>query len=510
MRSLLLARYKPQIKWLIKVNPIFAGLLLPLGFSPFHLPGLSILSLAWLFSLLTKKTTLKIAWTNGFLFGLGVFTLGVSWIYISIHDYGHLNAVLSLCITTLFIVYLALFPALVCSMYKLLENHLSSALFSCLSFSAIWVLVDYLRANLFGGFPWLLLGFSQIDTPLNTWLPILGVYGCSFFVCLAATFLAKTFERSNPYYYYWLTAFVALLIIPSFFSCQWATAKGKALKAGVVQANIAMKNKWNEQTFYQLINHYQQAIERLIEHNDLVVMPESAIPIPIHYVNEFIEFISNKATEKNRALLLGTLQSTSPFSDDFFNTMIALGQAEGQYRKRQLVPFGEFIPKSLQFLLTWFEIPTANVHPGKTNQPLIKVLHHPIASLICYELAYPERLRNQLPKAEWIVSISDDGWFGHSLALYQHVQMARVLSRLTARQQIVANNDGLSTFIGYNGEILASLPPFEAGILQYRIQPAQGSTWWVSWGDKPILAACLVILLLAFIRGNRYFTRRLD
>ena len=147
--------------------------------------------------------------------------------------------------------------------------------------------------------------------------------------------------------------------------------------------------------------------------------------------------------------------------------------------------------------MDWLNLPTNSMVPGKSTQAPIRVQDHPIASLICYELAYPQYLREQLPTAEWVVSISDDGWFGHSLAAYQHQQIAQTLSILTGRYQIMANNDGLSSIISDKGQILASLPAFQSGILRSSIKPAHGSTPWVYTGDVPILSLSISLFFLA-------------
>jgi apolipoprotein N-acyltransferase len=133
---------------------------------------------------------------------------------------------------------------------------------------------------------------------------------------------------------------------------------------------------------------------------------------------------------------------------------------------------------------------------------LVTVGNHAIASLICYELAYAQLLRAQLPQAEWIVSLNDDGWFGHSLALYQQLQMAQVLALQTARYHVFSNNDGLSSVIDQQGHIVASLDAFTAGTLKASIEPATGSTPWVVWGDRPIFALAIIgiIALLLYRR----------
>lgn len=146
-------------------------------------------------------------------------------------------------------------------------------------------------------------------------------------------------------------------------------------------------------------------------------------------------------------------------------------------------------------MIDWLALPAANLKPGKTDQTLIRVKNHAIATLICYELAYPQLLRKQLPNAKWIVSISDDGWFGHSFAMYQQLQMVQALSAQTERFQVVSNNDGLSSLINTKGDIISSLPAYTAGVLEGNIFPATGATPWVLYGDKPILMIFLLIIL---------------
>ncbi|WP_133127315.1 apolipoprotein N-acyltransferase [Legionella nagasakiensis] len=488
--------------WRVHLLPAFlAGLLIPLGFAPFHLPGLAILGIAAFFGLL-HRSSLKQSFYVGFVFGLGATGLGVSWVYISIHEYGHVHSLGSAAITLFFIAYLSLYPALVAFLYKKLAGG-HSLIFSCLLFSALWCLGEFLRATFMGGFPWLLLGFGQIDTPLKYLLPVIGIYGASFFACLSATFLtAGTLSPRNKQYA-WFIAFALLLLCPSLLNGkEWGKISSSPISVGIIQANLSMRDKWDESLFWQLLQQYQTAAEQLIGKNQLIVMPESAIPVPASYISDFLDELDDKAQKNGSALLLGALQPTDTDETQFYNAMISLGQAKGNYLKQHLVPFGEFIPRPFQQLMEWLSLPTANMNHGKKNQPLIEIQNHPIATLICYELAYPQLLRKQLPKAEWIVSISDDGWFGHSFAIYQQLQMAQALSIQTARFQVVANNDGLSSIIHANGDILASLPAFTAGTLEATIQPLSGTSLWVYLGDSPILLLSLFIFCMALFSNK--------
>ena len=492
------------------LRAFFTGILFPFGFAPFHLPGLSLLSLACLFIQL-QSVSLKHSFWVGFTYGLGFLGVGVSWVYVSIHEYGHLNVVLSACITLLFVTYLALYLGLVAFLFNRLRAH--SPLRSCLLFSAIWCFGEYLRATLMGGFPWLLLGIGQMDTPLKYLLPVFGIYGVSFFACFTATIFAVSTQQKTVKRWFWILVFLFLLLAPALLKFNWVTQSPTPVSVGIIQANLSMRDKWDESLFWQLLQRYKDGIAKLIDHENLIVMPESAIPLPPSYVSNFLESIDLQATQKNSAILLGIPQPTSDGAR-FYNSISTLGIASGVYAKQHLVPFGEFIPQPFEHLMSWLGIPITNLQSGKVNQPLIQVQNHPIAALICYELAYPALLRKQLPEAEWIVSVSDDGWFGHSLAMYQQLQMAQALSLQAGRYHIVANNDGLSSVIDTQGNLMSSLPPFSSGLLRTTIYPATGSTPWVYWGDLPVLLFMLSLVVAAEFNKFRltrlYFQRSAD
>lgn len=492
---------RQSIAYLLIGCSLLSGLLLPLGFAPFHLPGLSIVSLALLFTQLSNKTA-KQSFLIGFFFGIGSLSLGVSWVHISIHTYGHLNSIVSAVITLLFICYLAIFPGLVGLGYQLFKNQYQDCnakhiLANGLLFSSIWCLGEFLRANIMGGFPWLLVGFGQIDTPLRYTLPIIGVYGASFLACFSATLLASGIQAITSQRYRWLIPFIMIMIGPVLLKpINWTSLNSKSVSVGIIQANLSMRDKWDESLFWSLLQKYDNYIKQLLGKTQVIVMPESAIPVPINYVSDFLDAWDTQAAQHDGAILFGIPKPTSVDDVSYYNTLTTLGTASGTYLKQHLVPFGEFIPKPFQTISDWLAIPVANLKAGSTHQSLITAHNTKIATLICYELAYPSLLRQQLPEAQWIVSISDDGWFGHSLAIHQQLQMAQVLSLQTGRFQVVANNDGLSSVINSNGQIIASLPAFSSGILKSSIQAATGATPWVLWGDWPILIIALLYLVI--------------
>lgn len=483
-----------------------AGLLAPLGFSPFHLPGLTILSLAFLFSELLQ-CSVKHGFTLGFAYGLGYFGFGVSWVIISIHDYGQLDYFLSSIITLLFIMYLSLFPGLVGYLFKLLSSK-CNLFITMLLFSTLWCLSEFARSKLFTGFPWLLVGITQIDTPLKYTAPIIGIYGLGLICSFLSTLLVLIVKDNTIKRYYYVCIFILVLITPSIGkNLHWTEIKKTPISIGAIQPNLSMRDKWDETLFWNLLKYYENTTDKLLGKN-LIVLPESAIPLPASYVEDYLLKLHEKALKAKSSLILGILQPTNNDETNFYNSIISLGEATGAYVKRQLVPFGEYIPKPFIAINRWLNLPEPNVVPGKATQALINIANHPIASLICYEIAYPNILRSQMPMAQWIVSISDNGWFGHSLASYQQLQMAQMLSLLTGRYQILVNNDGLSSVINDQGAIVEGLPAFNSGILQTDIFPANGITPWIIWSDHPALIFCSFFLFFVLFMHLKQFTEK--
>ncbi len=493
-----------KLTYLNRFLIVLIGMLGPCGFAPFHTPGLTLMSITLLYLFLQHSSNRQSV-ALGFLFGMGYFGFGVSWVLVSIHDYGNLNYLIAGIATLLFVAYLALFPALVCYCYKLSAPYCTT-LTQITLFSVLWCLSEVLRSSLFSGFPWLLLGTSQIDTPLHYLFPVVGIYGVSLLTVLASTALATTLLEKTIRRYAYLLLFISLLLAPNALkTIDWTTFKEQSLSVAVIQANLAMRDKWDESLFWNLLRYYQNSIEQVLG-TDVIILPESAIPLPANYLTEYLQKLNDKAAQAKSSLLLGILQAANEEESGFYNSIIGLGQAQGHYNKRHPVPFGEYIPQPFLALNRWFQVPDSSILPGHSEQSAITVAKHPIATLICYEIAYPELLKEQMPNSEFIVSISDNGWFGHSFARYQHLQIAQTLSLLTGRYHVVVNNDGLSSIINNKGQINDSLPPYSAGILRSSVSLAQGTTPWLIWGDYPVLIFCSFFLVFILYSGFKVFS----
>jgi apolipoprotein N-acyltransferase len=479
-----------------------SGLLFPLGFAPFHLPGLAILSLALLFYQLNTQQTKRSACFTGFVFGFCMLGFGVSWIYVSIHTYGHLHVALAALLTLLFITFFSCYTALMAFSYSALKPNLPPSA-RILLFASVWFFSEYLRAHCVTGFPWLLLGAAHMDSPLAHLLPLIGVFGVGWVAAFISALLAQAvlLEQHPRKKMGALVLFVTLLIAPMTLQHKtWTQTDDTPLSVSIIQSNLSMRDKWDEALLWKIVNHYQNTASDLVQTNQLVIMPESAIPIPTSYAGDLLNTLHERAKASDSAILLGIPHPNSVQDGHYHNALVALGDAQGIYLKQHLVPFGEYIPKPFIKLNQWLHLPEPSIVPGDAHQPLITYQNKPLATLICYELAYPELLRKQLPEATWIASISDDGWFGHSLAVYQHLQMAQVLSKQTGRFQVLSNNDGLSSIIDNQGTITDTLPAFEPGVLKGKITPAIGATPWVHIGDEPglLINSLFVIIIIGF------------
>ncbi|MDX2345359.1 MAG: apolipoprotein N-acyltransferase [Legionella sp.] len=472
-----------------------SGLLLPLGFAPFHLPGLAILSLALLFLQLTHQSPKK-AFLIAFSFGAGFLGLGTSWIYNSIHIYGNLNIPLSIALTLLFVAAFSLYPAFFGLIYAKINQKLPVFL-SPFLFASLWLFAEYCRANSFTGFPWLLVGFGQMDSPLQHLLPIIGVFGVSGFTALASGFLGLAIHQKNKYKFIWLTGFVLILILPiSLKHKAWTQVHHEPVSVGVIQADLSMRDKWDGALYQTIQDYYQEQITALLPKKNLVILPESAIPLPSSYAGDFLDAIDTEARDNHSAILLGIPHPSDTDPGRYHNALLTLGEARGVYLKQHLVPFGEYIPKRFLKLTGAINLPDPNMAKGSTHQAPVMLHQYPIAALICYELAYPDLIRTQFPQAAFITSLSDDGWFGHSFAMYQHLQMAQVISKQTGRYQIFSNNNGRSSLIDAQGKILNHLPAFSKGVLEGMIYPATGTTPWIQTGDTWVLNGTIILLLL--------------
>ena len=455
---------------------LFCGSMVPLGFSPFSWYPFPVLALAGLAVLLrSAQSSDALLW--GWLFGIGQFGVGVSWVYISIYLYGDASLALSIGVMLLLVMYLAAFMA---GMAWLLTRSgiTSPGWFFLAAFPAACALSEWLRSWLLTGFPWLNMGYSQVDSPLLGYAPILGVYGVGWATALSAGLLWLVGLGLNQHH--------------------WTSPLGERLTATLVQGNIPQELKWKPEQQQATLAHYVELTRKHLN-SELVVWPETAIPAFYDELEStFISPLREELAQQGVALVTGI-----PVLDrsrwDYFNSIISLEQAGRFYYKVHLVPFGEYLPLRdwLASMLSFLPVPQADFTPGDRGQPLLEAAGYPIGSSICYEIAFGEQLIDALPDAAFLVNVSNDAWFGDSLAPHQHLEMARMRARETERYVLRATNTGISAIIDADGIVLARSRQFESATVTGAVQPRAGATPYVLWGNWPVVIACLMFFLLA-------------
>ncbi len=480
---------------------LLCGSVVPLGFAPFGFYPLPVIALAILASLL-YGTTPRAGFLTGMLFGLGQFVVGLSWVHISIHQFGNAGLVLSLATMLLLAFYLALFPALMGWLVGCLSG-ISRTTAMLVIFPAAWTLTELLRGWLFGGFPWLNLGYSQIDSPLLGFAPVLGVYGIGFVTVLSAGLLnciATSSVRGR------LLALVLVCSIGlagwAFNQYHWTRMSGESFTATLVQGNIPQELKWKPEQQRQTLERYVSLTNENTD-SDLIVWPETAVPAFYDQVEiDFLTPLRENMRDKNVSLVTGI-----PVLDrsqwNYYNAVISLEQQGKFYYKVHLVPFGEYLPLRdwLSTVLSFLPIPQSDFNSGGLDQPLLEAAGYPVGASICYEVIFGEELIHTLPEAAFLINISNDAWFGDSLAPHQHLEMARMRARETERYLLRATNTGISAIINAEGKIIAQSPQFEMATVTGAVEPRSGATPYVRWGNWPVWILSTGLLLVVW-RGK--------
>ena len=485
---------------------ILAGALTTLAFAPFGLWPLALIGPGMLFLLWIRSGGPGFA--TGFAYGIGLMGSGVSWIYVSIAQFGDLGWFFPLMITVGFIAVVALFYGLLGWLSGRFQ--VSRMLALGLLWPALWTLVEWFRGWFLTGFPWLQLGYSQIDAPLAGYGAVFGVLGVSWMVVLSAGLTLMLASRGGGR---WVAATLLLLIWSGGLALgktSWTRPAGEALEVALVQGNIPQALKWEpEQLTPSLVLYAEQSKPHFDK--DLIVWPETAVSAFQFQVDEaFLQPLETTLKRHGGHLVFGVVQMDEA-RQRYFNAMVALGNPQrDSYFKRHLVPFTEYLPlKPLLWpLVDLFTIPMSDFSSGTAAQPLMRVGPHLAGLSICYEDAFGNEMVQALPQARYLINASNDAWFGRSLAPHQHLQIARMRALETGRYLLRATNTGISAIIGPGGEVVKRAPLLEFDVLSGRILPMEGVTPYARYGNLPVLGLLLLTLIVAFPCGHRRFRRR--
>lgn len=484
--------------WKGNVMALVAGALMPLAFAPFFLYPLAVVSLMLLFLSWQQVTARQAAW-RGWLYGLGLFGVGVSWIFVAIHVFGQSGMILASLLTFLFVAFLALYLAVLGWLIKKISPGSLSARDYILLLPAGWLGFELFKGWFLTGFPWLEIGVSQIEGPLAGFVPLIGVSGVSLLVAVTAGIFVTTWQSRRLV---WLLPVVLVWSAgQGLQTLDWTEADGESIDTAIIQGNVPQQIKWQPEQLVNTLVLYQKMTEQYWD-KDLVVWPENALPAFYHQIEEFyLTPLAQQARDHKTDILLG-LPVRDQDGISYYNSMMAVGQDEGFYHKQHLVPFGDYVPfEWLRGLIAFFNLPMSAFVPGPVDQPLLKAAGHKVGISICYEDVFSTEILQTVPQAGLLVNATNNAWYGDSFAPHQHLQISRSRALETGRPLVRATTNGISAFVDFKGRVLAQTPQFEKAALTQQVQPRRGETPYVSLQRWPIwLMSLLMLLLWAYYR----------
>ncbi|MES2013329.1 MAG: apolipoprotein N-acyltransferase [Pseudomonadota bacterium] len=496
----LLAKYK-------FIQPLafsLLGTISVLGFAPFYFYPASMLSLIALFYYWNLSDSPKQAAWAGFFYGLGLFGTGIYWIYISLHDFGNMPALMAGFATFVLCAFLSLFPAVVGALSVRISTHQNYT--RLLAIPAFWALSEWVRSWIFTGFPWLTIGYSQVpSSPLAGYVPILGIYGTSLITLFLASVIGFWIAKKPESYLWRRNALILLSLLwitgSLLKQIEWTTPSGKPITVALLQGNIAQSIKWAPEIAEQTLAQYLSMAEA--SKAKLILMPETAMPVLSSELPDEVKTrLQQHAIQNQGDILVGVVEREN---GEYFNSMLSIGSAPSTvYRKSHLVPFGEFIPlkAALGWIYRdWLNMPLSDLSRGSIHQQPMHVAGEKVAVNICYEDVFGEEIIRQLPAASLLVNASNDAWYGESLAAYQHLQFSQARALETGRTMLRTTNTGATAMIDPHGKILAHAPHFTQTTLNVTAQGYAGSTPYVRFGNWPFILFCFAVIAFIWRRN---------
>ncbi len=375
---------------------------------------------------------------------------------------------------------------------------------------AMWVAFDWLRHQGEVAFPWFSVGYSQVAaSPLAGYAPLGGVLLVGFVTVLVGALIAVAVSRRD------LRNCAAIAVVALFVlgaglqHIPWTAASGTPLRVAVLQGNIGTAAKFNAGALSRTLARYESLIRS--SQADVMLLPESALPLPAHAVGGYLSALRKHAEGRGIDVLLGAFEVDAD-TGQRYSSAINLGTSGTQiYRKRHLVPFGDYVPWGAALYGSVQRIPLADTARGTSDQPLPLLGAGRVAVAICYDDAFGSRMRADAAAAGWIANLSNDSWAGSPSMQRQHARMAQARALEIGRPLLRAADTGRSGLIDERGGWVDSLPLDEVGALEAWIVPRSGQTPYAWWGDRAALVLCLFALLAAFqLRGTATESSPLD
>lgn len=476
---------------------ILSGALLTLAFAPFRIDILAIVSLVIFFHILNKSKRIRSASFTSVLFGLGFFGTSISWVYISIHLFTQ-SVAAGLAAAIALVILLSFLHIIPFGTFSYILTRKANNLAKILIYPALWTLFEIVKANLlWGGFPWVSLGYSQTESPLIWFANIGGVYLVSYIVAFIACLIAFYICNKSD-----IKKIISCVgIISALYICgfiieynQPPVKTNQSQKVDLVQGDFIQGFKWDQDNFVKMEKYYENVAKQ--HKNALIIFSENAIPSYRQYLSPYFNNLAKIANKNNSALLIGSLSiEKSKNSSKIYNSSIIIGKGHGVYNKHHLVPFGEYFP--IKFFGYVDSAGLSNFNAGHEVQPIMNAFGYRLANFICYEVGYPEQVRDQLQGAKIISVISDDSWFGDSIAREQQLQISQVRAIENAKFVLTTTSNGITSVINTRGEIEKELPKDTRGILEKTVYLNSYTTIWIEIG----MALIFVLIIFSLVIG---------
>ena len=497
-----------------------SGLLLALSFPKFGHPAVGWIALTPLLVALCATPRepspgLRTSFGLGWLTGAVYFTGTLYWITRVMAMYGGLQWWVAVLINALLIAYLSLFPGVFALiMRRIVVVHGPAALMAA---PLVWITTELGRTYFLTGFPWVLLGYSQASVlPIAQFASVFGVYGVSLLVAAvsAALTIAAVSRQRIP-----LAVALAIVIGVAVWGSrrvarsEW-TATGDSVRVGLIQGNVDQGQKWDPARASAIFQDYlRMTREAIAQGAQFVLWPESSTPFFFEEDRPGAEMVRATARNARVAILLGSdqidwrIEGAKRIADKYYNSAFVVrpdGSTAGSYRKMHLVPFGEYVPLKELLFFAGPLVEAVGPFSAGVDPTLLPVNGHPISVAICYEVVYPDLIRQFVVRgSELLTTITNDAWFGTTSAPYQHFEQASMRAIEEGRYLVRSANTGISGIVDPYGRVIVRSRIFEPAVLLGDARFLRGSTFYTRHGDIVAYASAVMTLVLVVLSRRR-------
>ena len=461
---------------------------------------LQLISLGVLATLLTRlherhlTSSVRQRWWSGVIIGFAFATAWLActfwWTFVALHTYGGLPALLGVLAVVSLAALLGLYYAAICGLFVSIAP--ISTYLTAVLFASLWLLAELARGVWFTGFGWGAAGYAHVEGPLAAYAPWVGTYGLCFIAAWLSMTLAQRLPVNTPSHSYAVAAKVLLVVcvlgLPyglDLLKDEWSAPAGR-LGVTLLQGNIPQDEKFEPGSGVPLaLQWYAEQLQK--NQTALVIAPETAIPLlPQQLAPDYWSALQERFSRGDQAALIGMPLGNSEVG--YTNSVVGLKPEQAQpwrYDKHHLVPFGEFIPPFFKWFTELMHIPLGDFNRGNVRQPSFEWQGQRLAANICYEDLFGEELGQQfvdpLRAPTIFVNVSNLAWFGNSLAMDQHLQIARLRALEFERPFVLATNTGVTAIVDHQGRVVSRIPRNTRGVLVGEVEGRSGTTPFARW-----------------------------